>query len=80
MNVKIGNSVAKMMIHEFLFYMCVCMHACIPSMCVQWKACRGEERASDPIELEIKMTVSHHVSAKNRTAVLCKENNLNLIP
>lgn len=64
------------------YFICVsvCMHACMCSVCVQWKACRGEKRASDPLELEIKMTVSHHVSAKNRTAVLCKENKLNLIP
>lgn len=37
-------------------------------------ACRGQKRASDPLELKLRMVVSHQVGAGNRTQVLCKSN------
>ena len=32
----------------------------------------GQKRASDPLELELQMVVSHHVGVRNCTWVLCK--------
>lgn len=33
---------------------------------------RGQKRASDPLELELWMVVSHHTGARNRAQVLCE--------
>jgi hypothetical protein len=44
-------------------YVCA-LHAC--------SANGGQKRASDPLELELKMAVSHHVGAENQIRVLCK--------
>jgi hypothetical protein len=41
-------------------YMCT---MCLPN------ACRGQKRESDPLELELEMVVSHHVSAGPRSSV-----------
>ena len=35
-------------------------------------ACEGQKRASDPLEPELQVIVSHHVNAGDGTGVLCK--------
>ena len=37
-------------------------------------ALRGWKRVSDPLELELWVMVSHRVSGRNQTWVLCKSN------
>lgn len=42
--------------------MCVGVHAC--SLCTMFlPSDHGDEKASDPIELELQVVVSHHVTA-----------------
>jgi hypothetical protein len=36
-------------------------------------ACRCQNRASDPLELQSEMVVSHPVDMGNQTQVLCKK-------
>lgn len=36
---------------------------------------RRHKRALDPLELELQMSVSHHVSVGNQTQALCKRSN-----
>jgi hypothetical protein len=33
---------------------------------------RGQKRASDPLELEFQMVLSHHVVGRKQILVLCK--------
>jgi hypothetical protein len=35
-------------------------------------ACRGQQRPSNSLELELQMVVSHHMDTGNQTRVLCK--------
>lgn len=39
---------------------------CVPD------AYRGQKRVVDPLEIDLQMTVSYFVSARNQTQVLCK--------
>ena len=41
------------------------MSVCVYTMCVL-DALAGKEKSLDPLELEIRMVVSHHVGAQNR--------------
>lgn len=48
---------------------------CLCTMC--WPgALRGQKKASglDPLKLELRMDISHHMDARNWTPVLCKSN------
>ena len=44
---------------------------CMYAMCVPG-ACRGQKKALDLLELELRMVVSHHVGAGNEILVFCK--------
>jgi hypothetical protein len=46
-------------------YICTFCTAEVPGAC-------GGKRASGPLELELQIVVSHHVSAENQTRVLQK--------
>jgi hypothetical protein len=50
-----------------LFYF-VCIGVLFACMSIMYMlhACRGHKRASDPLELELKMVVSYHVSDGNQ--------------
>jgi hypothetical protein len=43
-------------------------------MSVYHGACRGQNKVSDILELELQMVVSHHVGAEAQTQVLYKSN------
>lgn len=59
-------------IDYFLFYVWVlCLHVCICTTCMP-SVHRGQERVSDPLELELRMGVSHGVDSKDWTWVLCQ--------
>jgi hypothetical protein len=62
---------------QFIFYLvlylnfilCVwlfCLHVCLCTTCMPC-ACRGQKRASDPLEVELKTVGRHHVGAGNQT-------------
>ena len=54
-----------MLVFLFSFYVCVFLICgCVPSV---RSACTGQKRESDPLGLELQMTVSHHVGAGNQT-------------
>lgn len=40
-------------------------------------ACWEQKNASEALELEVQMVVSHHVGIWNQTLVLCKEDEFN---
>lgn len=46
--------------------LCVCMFVCMCS------AYGDQEKASDPLELELQVGISHNVGARNQTWVFCK--------
>lgn len=48
----------------FIFYLYECftlVYVCAPCTC---SACRGQRRASDPLEIESQIVVNHHVDAR----------------
>lgn len=52
--------------------MCMfCLHVCLCSRCVPG-TCRDQKSVSDPLELELRMVVSHHVDVGTQTWNLCK--------
>jgi hypothetical protein len=58
----------------YIFYLCVwvfCLHICLGIMSVP-DVCKGQKRASDPLELELPTAMSCHRSAKNQTQILWK--------
>ena len=60
-----GFSTLPLLIIFFYFILCVwifCLHVCLCIMCVPG-ACRGQKRASDPVELELQIVVRCHVDA-----------------
>lgn len=53
--------------------MCISiLTACMNTQCMP-RACRGQKKAVDLVELELWMVVSCHVGAEIRTQVLCKD-------
>jgi hypothetical protein len=54
-------------------YLMFCLHICMCTSCMP-AAHRCQKRASDLLELELLKAVSHNVSAKKSTGVLCKNN------
>lgn len=56
----------------------LCINSLLASVCMcpvcVVIACRSQKPASDPLELEIKTAVSHHVGARNWCWVLRSEN------
>lgn len=46
----------------------VCLHMCLCTMCMSGDQ-RGPKAASDPLEGELQMVVSCHISARNQTQV-----------
>lgn len=60
-------------------YVYVCMYVlhmviCMRVLHMMSGASGGQNWVLDPLELELKMVVSHNVSAGNRTQVLCESN------
>jgi hypothetical protein len=71
---KPPNNLKGDTIHCFnvLFYVFdVLLALCLCAKCVTG-ACGGQKRTLDLLDLELLMTVSCHVGARNRTQVLCK--------
>ena len=48
-------------------YLCECMCATCMS-----GACRGQKRASDPLEVDLQAAVCHHVGAEKQNQLLSK--------
>lgn len=46
-----------------------CMYICVSCVCL---VSEDQRRASDPLDLELHVVVSHYVGAGNQTQVLCK--------
>lgn len=46
------------------------VYLCVPGIL------RGQKRASDSLELELRMVIIHHVGAGNERGALCKGNRL----
>lgn len=46
----------------------VCMYVCIPRIC---QMPRGQQRASEPLELELQMFLSYQVGTRNWSWILC---------
>ena len=46
--------------------------ACVSVPHIQSGACRGQKRASAPLEMGFQLVVNHHVCAGNPTMVLSK--------
>ena len=53
-----------------------CRHAC--ATYAQPGACEGQKRASNLLELEIQIVVSHHVGVGNRTQVIWRSSQYSL--
>lgn len=53
------------------FIVCVCMHVC--TTCVSGVLLRSQKKAFNSLELELWMVASHHMGARTRTWVPCKE-------
>lgn len=51
---------------ETLFYVTVCLYVCLCSTCMPER----QKRALDPLDLDLKMSVSCHVGAGNGAKVL----------
>lgn len=56
--------------HVSVLSTCMYVHTCVPS------ATRGQRRALDPLELELKMAMSCHVGTETQTQVLPKATNI----
>lgn len=60
----------KHILDLFFMYMSI-LPACMSVHHVPVKCLYRSEKVSNTLELELRMVVSHHVSAKNQTQVLC---------
>ena len=59
-----GGEVSSTCFYYFLLY-CICMYVLHICMCAMFDARRSQKRASDSLELELQVVVSHHVGAGN---------------
>jgi hypothetical protein len=69
----VGRFLNFMCMHAFICMcvsisecMYVCMYVCICMYVHHVCACGGQKGISDPLELELQTTVSHHVGARNK--------------
>ena len=73
-----GNSLQEGKVYSdsfrFMYFMYMFgFHVCMCTMCMPG-TCGGQNRTSDPRELEYQMVVSYHMDAEHQTLVLCKNN------
>ena len=58
------------MIEDILYvWGCACVRVCTPFVT---GTCGGHKRVGDPLEMELQVVVSHHMSAGNGIGVLWK--------
>lgn len=73
-NRHIGYASLPFSFFKICLFLCVWvfyLHGCVCTTCFP-SAHSGQKRVLDPLELELRMAVSHHVGSGNWTWVLCK--------
>jgi hypothetical protein len=72
-----STSIYSNIFYYFIYFQYLCvwafahMYVYVPTICLLG-ACEGQKRPPDPLEVEIWMVVSHHISSGNWTWVPCK--------